>query len=104
MGFKKLKEFNLALLAKQGWRLQQAHDSLVYKVLKAKYFPTTKFSRVVLGNNTSFTWQSIMCAQPHIKYGLRWRLGNGERIWIWSDRWMPKPSTFMVSSPRLFMP
>ena len=27
MGFKKLKEFNLALLAKQGWRLQQGHDS-----------------------------------------------------------------------------
>ena len=56
MGSKKLKEFNLALLAKQGWRLQQAHDSLVYKVLKAKYFPTTEFSQVVLGNNPSFTW------------------------------------------------
>ena len=104
MGFKKLKEFNLALLAKQGWRLQQAHDSLVYKVLKAKYFPTTEFSQIVLGNNPSFTWQSIMCAQPIIKYGLQWRLGNGERIRIWGDRWMPKPSIFMVSSPRLFMP
>ena len=104
MGFKKLKEFNLALLAKQGWRLQQAHGSLVYKVLKAKYFPTTEFSLAVLGNNPSFTWQSIMCAQPLIKYGLQWRLGKGERIRIWGDRWMPKPSTFMVSSPRLFMP
>ena len=62
MGFKKLKEFNLALLAKQGWRLQQAHDSLVYKVLMAKYFPTTEFSQVVLGDNPSFTWRSIMCA------------------------------------------
>ena len=70
MGFKKLKEFNLALLAKQGWRLQEGHDSLVYKVLKAKYFPTIEFSEVVLGNNPSFTWLSIMCAQPRIKYGL----------------------------------
>ena len=104
MGFKKLKEFNLALLAKQGWRLQQGHDSLVYKVLKAKYFPTCNFSLAVLGNNPSFTWWSIMFAQPLVKNGLRWRLGNGESIRIWSDKWLPKPSTFMVSSLRLFMP
>ena len=45
-----------------------------------------------------------MFAQPLVKCGLRWRLGNGERIRIWGDRWLPKPSTFMVSSPRLFMP
>ena len=104
MGFKKLKEFNMALLAKQGWRLQQGHDSLVYKVLKAKYFPTSDFSQAVLSNNPSFTWRSIMSAQPFINYGLRWRLGNGESIRIWGDKWVPKPSTFMVSSLRLFMP
>ncbi|KAK9984588.1 hypothetical protein SO802_034113 [Lithocarpus litseifolius] len=38
-GFKNIKLFNLALLAKQGWKLQVGHDSLVYRVLKAKYFP-----------------------------------------------------------------
>ena len=97
MGFKKLKEFNLALLAKQGWRLQQSYDSLVYKVLKAKYFPTNDFSQAVLG-------KSIMFAQPLVKNGLWWRLGNGDRIRIWGDKWLPKPSTFMVSSPRLFIP
>ena len=32
IGFKKLKQFNLALLAKQGWRLQTDHSSLVYRV------------------------------------------------------------------------
>ena len=80
MTFKKLKEFNLALLAKQGWRLQQGHDSLVYKVLKAKYFPTCDFSQAVLGNNPSFTWRSIMFAQSLVKNGLWWRLGNGESI------------------------
>ena len=94
----------MALLAKQGWRLQQGYDSLVYKVLKAKYFPTSDFSQATLGNNPSFTWRSIMSAQPLVNYGLRWRLGNGESIRIWGDKWLPKPSTFMVSSLRLFMP
>ena len=33
MGFKELKYFNLALLAKQGWRLQIGHNSLLYRFL-----------------------------------------------------------------------
>ena len=37
MRFKNLKWFNKALLAKQGWHLQMGGDSLVYRVLKAKY-------------------------------------------------------------------
>ena len=36
MGFNSLKEFNLAMLAKQGWQLQQKKNSLVYHVLKSK--------------------------------------------------------------------
>lgn len=80
MGFKSLKEFNMALLAKQRWRLQQKQNSLAYCVLKAKYFPTWKFSQATLGNNSSFTWRSIMLAQVVVNHGLRWRIGNGEKV------------------------
>ena len=51
MGFKQLKQFNLALLAKQGWRIQMKHDFLVYRVLKAKYFPKCDFINAYIGNN-----------------------------------------------------
>ena len=43
MGFKNLKLFNKTLIAKQGWHLQMGGNSLVYRVLKAKYFPTGEF-------------------------------------------------------------
>ena len=54
MGFKQLKQFNLALLAKQGWRLQLSGDSLLYRVFKAKYFPRCDFLQASLGANPSF--------------------------------------------------
>ena len=70
MGFKQLKQFNLALLAKQGWRLQTCQNSLLYHVLKAKYFPTCDFLQAALGNNPSYTWCSILLAQPIMKQGV----------------------------------
>ena len=59
MGFKKLQQFNLALLAKQGWRLQSGQNSLMYKVLKAKHFPHCDFVEAQIGSNPSYTWHSI---------------------------------------------
>ena len=71
MGFKQLKQFNLALLAKQGWRLQTNQNSLVYQVLKARYFPQCEFIEASIGNNPSFTWRSIMSAQSLVREGVR---------------------------------
>ena len=80
MGFKKLQQFNLAFLAKQGWRLQSGQNSLMYKVLKAKYFLRCDFVEAKIGSNPSYTWRSIMTTQHVVKEGLRWRVGNGEHI------------------------
>ena len=39
IGFRDLRTFNLAMLAKQGWRLLQQKESLLYKCFSAHYFP-----------------------------------------------------------------
>jgi len=45
MGFRDLRTFNEALLAKQGRRLLTIEDSLAHKIIKAKYFPKTSFTK-----------------------------------------------------------
>ena len=103
MSFKNLKLFNLALLAKQVWQLQMSQDSLVYRVLKAKYFPRSDFIHASIGNNPSCTWRSIMAAQNLVKEGLIWRVGNGVSIHVWEDKWLLVSSTYRVISLRNFL-
>ena len=39
MGFRNLQAFNLAMLAKQGWRLISNPNSLVAQIYRARYYP-----------------------------------------------------------------
>ena len=100
MGFRDLKGFNKALLAKQWWRLQTNPQSLFARVFKAKYFHDSSFSQAKLGHNPSFAWRSIMSAQEVVKKGMRWRVGDGNGIKIWSDKWLPPPSLYKVVSTK----
>ncbi|GMY32903.1 uncharacterized mitochondrial protein AtMg00310-like [Fagus crenata] len=93
------KLFNSALLAKQGWRLLQHPSSLVCRVLKAKYFPQTSFLDSAIPGNASFIWRSICAAKGVLTRGLRWQVGNGEKIKIWKDKWLPSPHTYKIVSP-----
>lgn len=54
LGFKRLREFNIALLAKQGWRLLVNPQSFVTRLLKAKYYLSGSFLEASLRNNPSY--------------------------------------------------
>ena len=99
MGFRILQAFNLALLAKQGWRLISNPNSLVAQIYGARYYPHRDVFHSKLGSSPSFTWRSIYNGLEVVKRGSRWRVGNGERILIWEDKWIPTPTTYKVISP-----
>jgi hypothetical protein len=88
IGFKDLRAFNEALLAKQGWRLTTNPDSLVAKIFKAKYYPNSDFLSAKHTQNSSFSWQSIQKASWVLKKGCKWIIGDGKSIDIWRDRWI----------------
>lgn len=55
MGFKDLKCFNQALLAKQCWRLCEPGNSLLQGVLKARYYKHMEFIESFRGHDPSYS-------------------------------------------------
>ena len=160
MGFRTLKDFNLAMLAKQRWRILQNEESLLASCLKSRYFRRSchvigrsrvqvletascvknrvrlrtihqmvgpfpgpcvcgsfsapgcplpfalyfrrsTFLQVEIGFNPSFTWRSIYQAKLEVVdvAGL-WRLGDGRKVRIWEDNWLPTQNGYKVWSPK----
>ena len=79
-------------------------NSLVHRVLKARYFQNTDFLHAELSMKPSFAWRSILSAQSVLHSGYRWQVGDGKSIGVWTDRWLPRPSTFCVLTPSTLLP
>ncbi len=80
LGFRDLRKFNDALLAKQVWRLLHDTSSLFYRVFKAKFFPHGTILDCHTTTRGSYAWQSILKARQVIARGAVWRVGNGQSI------------------------
>ena len=104
MGFRDLRVFNQALLAKQGWRLLCDTGSLVHMVLSARYYPNDGFLEARRGYDPSYVWRSIWGAKSLLLDGLKWRVGNGEKINVWSEAWLPGESSTTVPTPNMESP
>ncbi|KAL4619577.1 hypothetical protein ACB092_06G089900 [Castanea dentata] len=93
MSYRDLRAFNLAMLAKQGWRLLYDNNSLVYQCIKARYFPRTHLFDAKESLNCSIVWKSIVAALPILKLGCCWRVENGFSIRVLGDKWIPNYPT-----------
>jgi hypothetical protein len=96
MGFRDIFTFNMAMLAKQSWRLLSKPDSLCARVLKAKYYPNCSLLSAGPKQRSSYTWQSILAGLKTFKRGHIWRIGSGEKVNIWEDHWIPTSPTRKV--------
>ena len=85
MGFWDIHAFNLAMLAKQPWRLISQQTSLFFQVYKVRYFPNGSFLDASLGSNPSYMWRSVLKARDIIL------VGSGDLIHIFYHQWLPRP-------------
>ncbi|XP_004297906.1 PREDICTED: putative ribonuclease H protein At1g65750-like [Fragaria vesca subsp. vesca] len=99
MGFKNLYAYNLALLAKQGWRFMSQPNSLVTRVFKARYFPTISFQDAQLGDNPSYPWRRILEGRSVLQASVKWRIGDGTKASIWKDAWIPECPKYLIQKP-----
>lgn len=91
LGFKKLREFNIAMLARQAWRIINNANPLVTSMLRARYFPHSSVLDAKLGTNPSYVWGSLLETQAVIRQGCRRRIGDGRSTKIWQVPWLPCP-------------
>ena len=85
LGFKPFQGFNLALLAKQLWRLITKLNLLMSKVLKVRYFPKRGILNAESRHQASWLWKSWLSAKPVLLKGVRYQVGDGKSIRIWES-------------------
>lgn len=100
LGLHHFYAFNLALLTKQGWRIMLNPQSLVARVLKAKYFLSSLFMKTSVGLNASYYWRNLYASREVIKRDAWWLFGNGSTVRIWAHPWIVFPSSFCIFFPK----
>lgn len=99
LGFRDFTSFNQAMVAKQGWTLLQFSNSLVSRVMQARYYQNSDFLSANAGSNPSFIWRSILWGRQVLKKGIRWCIGNDKKISVFSDNWLSRLDIFKPISP-----
>ncbi|XP_020969282.1 uncharacterized protein LOC110267813 [Arachis ipaensis] len=88
LGFKDFESQNIALLAKQAWRLVKEEDAIWARILKAIYYPNCSLWEAGRGGNASWIWRSMLEGRDFLRRKGRWSVGSGEGIHIWDDNWV----------------
>lgn len=83
LGVRSLHNFNISMLAKQGWRLLNNCNPLVSAIMKAKYYPHVDFLNAEIGGSPSYIWRSILAAKDVLKASCRRRIGDGASTYVW---------------------
>lgn len=100
IGFRDLESFNLALRAKQAWRIKTQPQPLLSRVMKAHYFPYSSLELADLGDRPSTTWHGIFNARNFLAEWTRVRIGNGATTSIWEDAWLRFERTGRIITTR----
>jgi hypothetical protein len=70
VGFRDMRLFNQALLAKKAWRLIFFPNTLCAQILKAKYYPNGVLIETVFTGDGSPTWHAVEHGLELLKLGV----------------------------------
>lgn len=88
LGFRLMKDINLSLIVKLGWKLLVDHDSLWVSLFKAKYIKHGNLLTCPLRSG-SFIWNGIKAIVPFLASGAYYIPHIFSQIPVWTSPWIP---------------
>ncbi|XP_019152396.1 PREDICTED: uncharacterized protein LOC109149189 [Ipomoea nil] len=89
LGIKSMRNMNLALLAKLGWRILKDGTNTWSQILSCKYMKAERsMDRMKRKRNDSNIWKGICAAVPILERGMMKVVMNGKNTSFWEDRWI----------------
>lgn len=101
LGFRELEDFNIALLAKLCWRILSCPNALWVRMLKGVYFKDKGFMEAKKGCHPSWCWSSILTGRDLLEENIAWKVGNGDDINLWHDKWVVGIKGLKLSCERI---
>lgn len=101
LGFRDLHAMNVALVAKQVWRLEHNQQSLWGKLIKNIYYPNCSIWEAKKKRLASWGWQSILQGRDFINMHKGWLIKDGVKARVFNDKWIQDGSRVWSDSNSL---
>jgi hypothetical protein len=94
LGFKRMHDFNVTLVAKLGWKMLTKSDCLWVNQLQTKYIKYGDFLSSPSSLTASWLWKGIQKIKPIIAAGTCLRVSRTSSSPIWTSNWVPTLPSF----------
>jgi len=99
MGFHLMKDINISLIAKLGWKIHSNHDCLWVSLFREKYVKYGSLISCPLGSG-SYVWNGIKSIIPLLELGSCFVPHVYSSLAIWGSPWIPTVLNF-TPTPRI---
>ena len=88
LGFRDIQDFNIAMLAKNAWRILTNPDCLLACLLLGKFCHSSSFLSSLCPSSPSHGWRGVVAGCQLLQLQLGKAIGNGNSTKVWTDSWI----------------
>ena len=88
LGIRKADAINQAFQCKLAWRVLIKEYSLWVHAMIDKYLRHSSFLDYSSKSTDSPMWRNVLRSRHLLRKGIRWKLGQGDKIHFWEDNWL----------------
>ncbi|XP_013739903.1 uncharacterized protein LOC106442805 [Brassica napus] len=99
LGLRDIQDFNVAMLAKNAWRILTNPECLLARLLIGKYCHSSSFLSAPCPSSASHGWRGVVAGCQLLQLQLGKAIGNGNSTKFWSDSWISSTSRTIPFGP-----